>query len=406
MNFFDFIKNSKTCYHTVDTIKNELLQNGFLDIAELNYQVEYGKKYFIIKNDASIIAFTIPQKTIDGFHIIASHNDSPSFRIKPKQINSAPYQKVSTEPYGGSIYSTWLDRKISFAGRVFYEEDTVLKSKLVDFDELTFVIPNLAIHLNREINSQCSYNPQIDLQLLLGLSDDFGTILNKKVQDVIDYDLFLYNKEDGCYAGAKSELILAPRIDDLGCVYSSLQAFLSSESSKNVNVLAVFNNEEVGSRSNNGADSTFLEDVLTIILESLNLTKERYKILESSMIVSADNAHAIHPNRPEKSDPVNNVVLNKGVVLKYAANLSYTTDAFSAAYLKMLAKQAAVPIQEYTNRSDLRGGGTLGSISLNHLSIHSVDIGLPQLAMHSTLETCGSADFAAMEKLLTFFYKQ
>lgn len=409
--FIDFINNAHTAFQAVELSANELRENGYQEL-ELSskWDIQKGGKYYVTKSDASIIAFQVGSKLENpSIQIVASHNDSPMFKIKPNGIITNPtYTKTNTEIYGGPIYSTWLDRPLGISGRVTINEDGVIKTQNVTLNS-TVVIPNLPIHLNREMNSGYAYNPQIDLQALLSLEPtNIHEMLEKElgIKNVVDYDLFLYNKESACIAGAKNELILGPRLDNLECHFTSLQAFLEASNPNNINVWVSFDHEEVGSNSNHAAGSTFLIDVIDEILNSLNLGENRLSILNNTMTISADNAHAIHPNRPEKSDNMNHVYMNKGIVIKYNSSNSYTSDGISAGIFKSLCSDLEVSYQVYTNRSDIRGGGTLGSILLRSLSAISVDIGLAQLAMHSSYETAGSKDLEMMKEVLKGFYNK
>ena len=406
----NFINNSHTTYQAVEVAKNMLIDEGFIELDFINkWDLKKGNKYFIVKADGSLIAFKLGKNlNKPSIHIVASHNDSPMFKIKPNgMIFGSGYSKLNSEVYGGPIYSTWLDRPLGIAGRVLVKEDGAIKSKLVTL-KTTAIIPNLAIHMNREINSGYSYNPQSDLQAVLGLGNvTILELLEKEcgIKDVLDYDLFLYNKEEARIIGANNELISGPRLDNLECMFTSLISLIDADNDENINICACFNHEEIGSNSNHGAASTFLVDIINQILLDLNLNEDRLNILNRTMVVSADNAHALHPNRPDKSDPANNVSMNKGIVIKYNAGLSYTTDAISSSIFKSICDEVNVPYQAYTNRSDVRGGGTLGSILLRSLSVISVDIGLAQLAMHSSYETAGVHDITYMIAALTNFYK-
>lgn len=406
-----FIQKAHTTYQAVEEAKKILLDNNFIELDFVNsWHLEKGKNYFIIKEDASIIAFKVGTSlTNPSFNIVASHNDSPFLKIKPQGvIVQNGYTKLNTEVYGGPIYSTWMDRPLGIGGRVVVKENDMIVSKNVSFNT-TVIIPNLAIHLNREMNSNYSVNPQIDMQAILSLNEASINDLIKKEMgncEVIDYDLFLYNKEEGSVAGIKNELIVSPRLDDLECYFVSLKSFIEASNDENINIWVGFNHEEVGSRSNHGAASTFLVDVMNEIMTYFDLEKQKLEILNRSIIVSADNAHGVHPNHPEKTDPCNNVKLNEGIVIKYNSNLSYTTDALSSSIFKLVCEEAKVPYQVYTNRSDIRGGSTLGCILLGSLSIKSVDIGLAQLAMHSTFETAGVKDLEYLEKALKLFYSK
>lgn len=409
--FIEFLNKSHTTYQAVAEAKKILLDNNFIELDLINpWNLKKGQNYFIIKNDASIIAFKLG-KTLNNpsIQIVASHNDSPMLKIKPNGvIYQNGYTKLNTEIYGGAIYSTFMDRPLGIAGRVIIKENETIISKNITLDT-TVIIPNLAIHLNREINTNHTINAQTDMLAMLSLGETtINDLIEKELGnvEVLDYDLFLYNKEEARIIGYSNEFISGPRLDNLECYYTSLEALIEGENSENINVWVGFNNEEVGSGSNNGAGSTFLIDVINKVLVDLKLDDKRLEIFNRSMTISADNAHAIHPNHPEKSDPTNNVKLNNGIVIKYNSGLSYTSDAVSAGIFKSICNEENVPYQVYTNRSDLRGGGTLGSILLHTFSATSVDIGLAQLAMHSAYETAGTKDLEMMKKVLKAFYSR
>lgn len=421
-DMLEFIRKSPSCFHTVANVKQKLDGVGFTELREtVEWKILPGKGYYVIRNDSSVIAFRVPEgnrmetgeneraeeKTAAGrgFHIIASHSDSPSFRIKetPEMPVEDKYVKLNTEKYGGMILSTWLDRPLSIAGRIAVREGKKIVTKLVNIDEDLCVIPNVAIHLNREMNKGAEYNPAVDmLPLYTGSTEGKGkgSLLRKvstaagvKTEDVLGQDLFLYVHDKGRILGANGEFVLSPRLDDLQCVYASVRAFSESVPTDYINVCAVFDNEEVGSGTRQGADSTFLEDTLLRIAEGLGLEQGDYRrMVAGSFLISADNAHAVHPNHPEKADPTNRPYLNGGIVIKYHGSQKYTTDAASAARMKSICQEAGVPFQTYANRSDIAGGSTLGNISTAHVSVESVDIGLPQLAMHSAVETAGVQD--------------
>ncbi len=408
--FIKFLKEAPTAYQAVLFAKEELEKEGFKEVTIGCKSLKKGDKGFIIKNDGTILAFKIGQ-TINNpsIQIVASHTDSPMLKIKPNGVvYTSGYTKINSEVYGGLIYSSFLDRPLGIAGRVFgYENDTIIK-KMVNL-KTTVVIPNVAIHMNREINNGMAYNPQIDLQAILSLNNvDLKELLEKEynLKNVIDYDLFLYNKEEPVFAGSQKELLCAPRLDNLECFYVSLQAFINAANNENINIWVGFNHEEVGSSSNQGAASPFLRDFIDRIITSLSLDDQKDRIYQNTMLISADNAHAVHPNHPEKSDVNNGVYMNNGVVIKYNASLNYTTDSMSASIFKLLCSQEKVPFQLYANRSDIRGGGTLGSILLRSVSAICIDIGLAQLAMHSAFETAGVKDLEMMEKVLRGFYKR
>ncbi len=413
-NLLSFIEKSKTMFHAAEIIKSILEENGFTGLNEADfYDLKPNGKYYVIRNDASIIAFKMPKTKAKAFKIVASHLDSPSFKIKPNaMLTSADYELLNTEVYGGPILSTWFDRPLGIAGRVFVTRNGQIESKLVDLEE-TFVIPNIAIHLNRDVNNGYQINPQVDTLPLYGekgqssLNQKLAKIMNVTDSELLANDLYLYPKEKGMMIGATNEYFISPKIDNLECAYTSLQAFLKAENKDTVLVYAAFNHEEVGSNSNHGANSTFLEDTLKRIASAYQESYEYYlMMLAGSVIISADNAHAIHPAAISKADPTNYAKMNCGIVIKNACNLSYTTDALSAAIFKQILKENNIPYQDYTNRSNMRGGGTLGSISLSHISIKSVDIGLAELAMHSAVETAGVEDIEYMIKGLTAFFNK
>ena len=405
----NFIESSVSVYHNIHLIKAILKNFNYIELEEnKEWNLEANKSYFVVRGGASIITFKVPA-TQEGFMIVASHNDSPSFKVKPNgELNAGSYKKLNTEPYGGMLISTWFDRPLGIAGRVFVKTKEGVDSRLVNLSGHNVVIPSLAAHLK---GNNLELNLQNDLLPVVGLTNESNSFMNqlKKVsifsedEEILSHDLFLYNKEKGCVAGFDNELIISPKLDDLECVFASLEAFLEARPESNISVCAIFDNEEVGSGSNHGAASTFLTDVLERICDELNLNK--YVMYQNSMLVSADNAHAVHPAHPEKSDPTNNVHLNKGIVIKYHSSLSYTTDGISAGIFKAICDKAEVSYQDYTNRSDLRGGSTLGRIQLEKLSIKALDIGLAQLAMHSSNEVVGSKDLKDMVKALKEFYQ-
>lgn len=414
----EFIESSPSCFHAVANAAEQLEKQGFQELREdEKWELAPGQGYYVVRNGSSVIAFRLPQGEAKGFHITAAHSDSPSFKIKdmPELAVEDHYVRLNTEKYGGMILSTWFDRALSVAGRVAVREKEGITTKLVNVDKDLLVIPSVAIHMNREVNKGVEYNPQTDLLPLFAdcsegrKKDAFMKRIAKaagvKQEDILGHDLFLYTREKGRILGENGEFVLCPRLDDLQCVFAALKAFAGSVPSQYINVCAVFDNEEVGSATKQGADSTFLEDTLFRIGECLRLNRSAYlRLVAGSFLISADNAHAVHPNHPEKADPTNRPYLNRGIVIKYHGSQKYTTDAVSAAKLKALCERAKVPCQSYANRSDILGGSTLGNISTSHVSVSSVDIGLPQLAMHSAVETAGVKDTAyAVEMLKVFF---
>lgn len=414
-----FIEKSPTSFHANKTVKNVLLDNGFLELLESDlWDIKEGGKYFVSKNSTAIIAFEIGTRLDKySFNMSAAHCDAPAFKVKPiAGIESdGHYQKLNVEMYGGATCATWLDRPLSVAGRVIVKINDNFETRLVNIDKDLLIIPNVAIHLDREVNNGKKFNNQIDMLPLFGTNkldkDAFDNLIASElaveVEDIYSSELYLYPRTAGNIIGLDSEFIGSPRLDDLQCVYATLEGFLKGKSDRSINVFYMADNEEVGSSTKQGAASTFLIDVISRINTSLGKTQEDlYRALASSLMVSADNAHAVHPNHPELSDPKNRVYLNEGVVIKYSARQAYTTDAMSAALFIDCCKKANVPFQHYTNRSDLMGGGTLGSISARQVSINSVDIGLPQLAMHSSYELAGIKDTAYAIEALAMFYSQ
>ena len=412
---FDFLKNSPTAFHAVNSLCGMLKELGFTPLQECKaWELLPGGKYYVTRNCSSVIAFTLPAGIPDSFHMIASHSDSPTFKIKENAELTVrdKYVQLNTERYGGMIFSTWFDRPLSVAGRVLYKDENGIHTRLVKIDRDLLMIPNVAIHMNREVNNGFKYNAQVDLMPLYGDITAKGSF-RKMIAEacgveedaIVGNDLYLYNRMPGTVWGANNEFISAPQLDDLECAYASVCALKDLPDQGHVNVCCVFDNEEVGSGTKQGADSTFLSDVLERIASCLNMNAEAYRMaLSSSFMLSADNAHATHPNHPEYADQLNQVEMNKGIVIKFNANQKYTTDGVSEAVFHQLCKDAGVPVQHFANRSDLPGGSTLGNISGAHVSINTLDIGLAQLAMHSCYETAGVKDLAWMIQGMHAFY--
>lgn len=407
-----FIENSPTAFHAVANIKAELLALGFTELSEAKpWCIEKGKGYYVSRNNSSLMAFKVPKDDFRGFMIAASHSDSPSFKLKENsELKDKFYVRLSVEKYGGMIDSTWLDRPLSVAGRVLLKTEKGICTGLVDFKKPVALIPNVAIHLNRKINEGTALNAAVDLLPFVSLNDGENESIISKVskllgveeKDILSSDLFLYNCEKGVLW---SDFISAPRLDDLQCVFASLKAFEVVEPRGSMPVLAVFDNEEVGSLTKQGADSTFMASVLKKLCFALGVKEADFadKIAESFML-SCDNAHAVHPNHAELTDGNHQCIINGGVSIKSTASQAYCTDGVSSAIIKKICEKAEVKTQTYTNRSDIRGGSTLGNIANTQLSMLSADIGLPQLAMHSSFETAGSKDAESMVKLLKAFF--
>ena len=413
---FSFIESSPTAFHAVETMKQMLDAEGYQQLLESRaWELQTGGKYYVMRNGTSLLAFRIPKREFTGFQVMAGHSDSPTFRIKenPEMETEGAYVKLNVEKYGGMLCSPWFDRPLSVAGRLIVKTDTGIVSRLVKVDRDLLLIPSLAIHMNRKANEEQKYNVQKDMLPLYAMADAKGSFqkivadaAGVEVTDILGSDLFLYNRVKGTVWGAEQEFISSGRLDDLQCVFGSLKGFLAAEEGTSIPMHCVFDNEEVGSSTKQGAASTFLQDTLLRICESLGKTPAQYRqLLASSFMISADNAHAVHPNYGEKSCPTNRPVLNGGIVIKYSANQKYTTDGVSAALFRMICQKADVPYQVFLNRSDMIGGSTLGNLSANQVPVNCVDIGLPQLAMHSPYETAGAKDTAYLVRAAKVFYE-
>lgn len=417
-----FIGESPSAFHAVENLKKMAMAAGYGELREEEeWTLLAGGKYFVTRNDSSIAAFCIPadfgKEDGDGagFHIVAAHSDSPAFKVKenPEIKAEGQYVKLNTEKYGGMLLHTWFDRPLSVAGRIAVKEDGKIITRLVNVDKDLLVIPSLAIHMSRGTDKGTEFNPQIDMLPLYALTEEensfLGTVAKAagvKTEEILAHDLFLYVREKGRRIGKDGEFILSPRLDDLQCAFSAMTALTESSPASGINVCVVFDNEEVGSGTRQGADSTFLADVLGRIQEAFGKTDSWLRRnIAKGFLISADNAHAIHPGHPEKADPVNKPFLNGGIVIKYHGSQKYTTDSITAARIKELCSKADVPVQAYTNRSDIAGGSTLGNISTAHVSIPSADIGLAQLAMHSAVETAGSRDTAYAIRMMKKFFE-
>ena len=412
---FAYIEASPTAYHAVSCAADSLKEKGYEELFEgAKWSLSKGHGYFVRRNGSSLIAFRVPEGGFGGFMIAAAHGDSPCLKIKEcAEMADKYFVRLSTETYGGMIYSSWLDRPLAVAGRVCVKSEKGIAVRLVDSKEPMALIPNVAIHMNRQVNSGMNYNASVDLIPLYGgegEKDSFkgriATLAGVAAEDIVTTDLFLYNPQKG-YEWAS--FISAPRLDDLQCAFSALEAFTSVAvaEGKGLPVYALFDNEEVGSQTKQGAASTFLYDVLKRVIKAFGGDEDTYlETVANSFMVSCDNAHSIHPNHPEFSDKNHTVHMNGGVVIKYNANQKYTSDAVSVALFKTVCDEAGVPVQYYANRADMPGGSTLGNIANTQVSLNTVDIGLAQLAMHSSFETAGKDDTAYMVKALTAFYSK
>lgn len=406
-NLFSFIKSAPTAFHAVDAVRRALEREGFSELCEQTaWSPVEGGKYYTVRNGSSLIAF-VYRANAGGFMITAAHTDSPTFRVKLSEERTlSSYTGLDVERYGGMIYYTWFDRPLSVAGRVVVRTETGLATVLVNVDRDLLTIPSVAIHLRRDVNDGFKPNPAVDLLPLFSSASPSRHLLDLVAEAagvtadrIVSHDLFLYVRDEGRVFGEKGDLVLCPRLDDLACVYGCLRGFLGATPTDAMPVLALFDNEEVGSSTKQGAASTFLCDTLS------RIGGERYReMVASSFMVSADNAHARHPNHPELSDAQNAPVLNGGVVIKFNANQKYATDAVSDAIFRSICDRAQIATQNYYNRADLPGGSTLGSIADTVVSLPTVDIGIAQLAMHAAVETCGAADVETFVRAMTAFY--
>ncbi len=402
-----FLDSAHSVYHAVAGLEAQLRQAGYTCLSEAgSWELAPGGKYYLTRNGSAILAFRIPQGSPSGFMISASHSDRPTFKVKENPELKGPYVRLAVERYGGMLMAPWLDRPLSVAGRAIVETEAGLESRLVDLDRDLLMIPNVAIHMNRKANDGYTYNPAVDTIPLLGTKDaagKFQQLLEEAAGGrVLGHDLFLYVRQKSCVWGLEEEFISAPALDDLQCAWGCTQGFLNAGESSSIPVLCVFDNEEVGSSSLQGAASDFLASALLRICQSRSWDLKQ--LLAQSFLVSADNAHALHPNHPEFADPNNAPIPGSGVVVKFNASQRYTSDGLSAAIFRKICADAHVPTQTYCNRADIAGGSTLGNISLHQVSVPSVDIGLAQLAMHSCYETAGVQDSIHLENALAAFY--
>ena len=423
-NMLDFIYKSPTQFNAVEVSAEMLEKNGFEKLnPKENWKLEVGKKYYTTKNSSALVAFKVNSDEVEkeGFRIIGSHTDSPGFRIKPNaEVESCgAYLKLNTEGYGGMILSTWLDRPLAMAGRVFLRGENPFKpvEKTVNINKPVCIIPNLAIHMNRSINDGYKYNKQTDMLPLVGLINEqlekdnymvklLASELNVEVEEIIDFDIFLYEYEKGCFTGANEEFISTGRLDNLSMYYSSIEALLDSDSKSGISIAVGFDNEEVGSATKQGADSNMLLNILERICISLGKDRQQFfEAIENSFIISSDLAHAVHPNINSMADPTNRPVMGKGPVIKVHAGQAYTSDGYSISVYKEICRECGVEYQEFVNKSDQRGGSTIGPISSTHIDIPSVDVGAPILSMHSIRELGCSEDFYNTYKTFMKFYE-
>lgn len=401
-----FLDSAHSFYHSTANLAAQLDEAGYTRLSEsADWDLKAGGKYYINRGGSSILAFRVPASPV-GYMMSATHIDHPTFRLKVNGDLIGTYTRVAIEKYGGMILAPWLDRPLSIAGQAMVETENGLETRLVDIDRDLALIPNVAIHMNRNINENNNLNMAVDMIPLLGGAAGEGKLEKELIQaaggKIMGADLYFYVRQRSSVWGLDNEFISAPGLDNLLCVWGCQQGFLKSGGSDSIPVMAVFDSEETGSNSRQGADSTMLATILARISRCLGLDHDR--MLANSMLVSADMAHALHPNHPELADPANAPVMNGGVVMKFNASKNYVTTGLSAALFRKICAKADVPLQTFHNRADIKGGSTLGYISMNHVSVPSVDIGLAQLAMHSSYETAGVKDPFYLEQAMTTFF--
>jgi len=403
-----FIDKSVSPFHAIDAIRQELV--GYTALQEGQpWSLQPGGRYYVTRNGSAIIAFRIPEADWQGILMAVSHSDSPTFKLRENAMLDGPdgYARLNVERYGGTINSTWLDRPLGVAGRVMVRCEDRIESRLVDLGTVA-MIPNVAIHMNRKMNEGYAYDLKTDLVPLWGLAGGpsvaalAARAAGAAEENVICHELALYTAQPGFQWGAQNEFISSPRLDDLQCAFATLKGFLSAKAARSLPLYCVMDNEEVGSGSKQGAAGTFLRDVLERICAATG--RELTQEAAHSFLLSADNAHAVHPNHPEYADATHRPKMNGGIVVKYSAAQRYTTDAVSRAVFTEICRSADVPVQFFANRPDVPGGSTLGNIANSQISLNSVDIGLPQLAMHSACETAGALDTGYLVRAATAFY--
>ena len=407
-DFCDYLDRSHSAYHAQANLVSILDGQGYTQLKEgESWKVTPGGRYYVCRGGATVIAFRVPEGRVRGFLISAAHTDRPSFKLKENGEKVGAYTSLGVERYGGMLMAPWLDRPLSIAGRVLVETEQGAQAKLIDIDRDLLLIPNVAIHMNRQANDGYKWNPVMDLNPLLGGKNAQGKLTKLLEQEaggkILGHDLYLYIRQNARVWGMEEEFLCAQGLDDLQCVWGCFQGFLNAKEGEDIPMFCALNSEEIGSRTQNGADSSVLEDTLARICQGLGL--DIRQLLAQSFLVSADNAHAIHPNHPELADTGNAPVMGEGVVLKFNANQRYCTDGLCAAIFRKVCQKAGVKVQTYYNRPDIPGGSTLGCVSIAHVSVPTADIGLPQLAMHSCCETGSVADTLSLMDAMKAYYE-
>ena len=416
----NFIKKAVSPYHTVEESRKMLEAAGFSELSlDKDWKVKQGGKYYVLPFATSLIAFTVPSKN-NRIHIAAAHTDFPCLHIKPvAELESRGYLRINTEIYGGPILNTWLDRPLSVAGRVLLKSSDIYAPRevMVDFGHPIFTIPNLAVHYNREVNEGVKLTKQNDMLPLLGMIKDklnkdsyFIDMLAKEIkekkEDILDFDLYVYNAEEPAFVGLNNEMLSSPRLDNITSCLALVEGLINSKCEVGLNLIALFDNEEIGSETKQGADSELLRVILRKIYRCLG--KDEIILdtdIRKGFLLSVDVAHALHPAKAEKYDPVNNMRMGDGVTLKLSANQRYTYDGVAVACVQQLCEKYGIKYKKFVNNSDMPGGGTLGPIISSHLPMYTVDIGVPILAMHSARELMGASDQDELVKLITAFFE-
>lgn len=416
-----FIEKAVTPFHAVIAVEDNLKEKGFEELKlSGKWSVLCGKRYYVKVYDSSIVAFTVGENGIDGgnLRICSAHTDFPCFKLKPQaSVKDSGYHKINIEVYGGPILNTWLDRPLSIAGKITLRGNDVfgLEHRFIDFKRPVITIPNLAIHMNREINKGIELNKQKELLPVAdAISDNVGKldILERiaqmesiSIEDIIDYELYIYQTEKGECVGLDSSMFSAPRLDNMTSVKAAMDAITESDRANGINMVAFFDNEEIGSRTKQGAASNILSLIIEKLLISFGMNRQQYiDLILNGFMISADVAHGMHPNYQEKSDIVNKPLLNNGTVIKISANQSYANDADGISTIKLLAEKSGTRCQTFVNRSDMIGGSTLGAITSTVLPMRTIDIGVPILAMHSARELMGVEDQHDITELIKAFF--
>lgn len=408
-DLIDFIKNGTCSFTAIDYLTKRLKEKGYQELTEENTWHLSNGCYFVTRNDASLIAFQIGKHYKNSFNLITTHSDTPAFTLKPQnEIFENGYLKLNVAPYGGLLNYGWLDRPLSIAGKIIVKENNCFTAQIIDLKKPLLVIPSVAIHQNDKANSKLDLNTQVDLIPIIALKEEKDIIknlisneLNYPENDILDYDLLLYNTEEPQLIGKEKDILLSPRIDNLTCTFSGFESFCEIQNENNINVFCTFNSEEIGSLTKEGADSNFLLDTLKKIAASLKL--DISTSLHNSIVLSADNTHAVHPNHPDLADTTDRIYLNQGVVI--SKEMVTTTDSLSSSIFKYLCDKANCPYQEFSSRNDIASGSTLAGLSLRHVAVTSIDIGLAQLAMHSSFECIGKDDIYSLYQVFQKFYQ-